>query len=152
MKSYLDMSPLELAAELDAVRQAYNELKAVPRKLDMSRGKPNPAQLDLSMPMLALEPASLAHTAGGADTRNYGLPTGIDECKALFADILGLEPKNIIVGGQSSLNLMYDSVARATLSYIRFRLDWPPTMIFFGSRPKMSANRALHSSMPVGRP
>ncbi len=115
MKSYLDMDKKELAAELEAVRMQYEALKAVPRKLDMSRGKPNPTQLDLSMDMLALDPASLAHTAKGTDARNYGEPTGTEECKALFADVLGLEPKNIIVGGQSSLNLMYDSVVRALL-------------------------------------
>ena len=65
--------------------------------------------------MLSLDPAGLSHTAGGADTRNYGQPTGIDECKALFAELLWVEPSNVIVGGQSSLNLMYDSVARALL-------------------------------------
>ena len=115
MKSYLDMNKQELGQELAAVQAAYDALAAVPRKLDMSRGKPNPAQLDLSMDMLRLDPASLTHTASGTDTRNYGLPTGIDECKALFADILGVKPSNIIVGGQSSLNLMYDSVVRALL-------------------------------------
>ena len=115
MKSYLDMNAAERSAELAAVKAKYDALAAVPRKLDMSRGKPNPAQLDLSMEMLALDPATLTHTASGADARNYGLPTGIDECKALFADLLGLKPSNIIVGGQSSLNLMYDSVARALL-------------------------------------
>ena len=115
MKSYLDMNAQELAAELAAVSARYAALKAVPRSLNMARGKPNPAQLDLSMEMLALDPASLTHTAKGADTRNYGEPTGIDECKALFADVLGVEPGNIIVGGQSSLNLMYDCVVRALL-------------------------------------
>ncbi len=115
MKSYLEMNAQELTQELAAVKAQYDALAAVPRKLDMSRGKPNPAQLDLSMDMLALDPATLTHTASGADARNYGLPTGTDECKALFADLLGLKPSNIIVGGQSSLNLMYDSVARALL-------------------------------------
>ncbi len=115
MKSYLDMNAQELAAELAAVSARYAALKAVPRSLNMARGKPNPVQLDLSMEMLALDPASLTHTAKGADTRNYGEPTGIDECKALFADVLGVKPSNIIVGGQSSLNLMYDCVVRALL-------------------------------------
>lgn len=115
MKSYLDMNKQELAAELEAVRGQYAALQAIPRSLNMARGKPNPAQLDLSMDMLAMDPASLVHTAKGADTRNYGEPTGIDECKALFADLLGVAPSNIIVGGQSSLNLMYDSVVRALL-------------------------------------
>ena len=115
MKSYLDMTKAELTAEHEAVSKQYAALAAVPRNLNMARGKPNPAQLDLSMDLLRLDPAGLTHTASGADTRNYGEPTGISECKKLFADLLGLEEKNIIVGGQSSLNLMYDSVVRALL-------------------------------------
>ena len=113
MKSYLDMTKQELAAELQAVSDRYAALKAVPRSLNMARGKPNPAQLDLSMDMLSLDPAALARTPGGVDTRNYGELAGVEECRRLFADLLGLEPKNIILGGQSSLNLMYDSVMRA---------------------------------------
>ena len=98
MKSYLDMTKAELTAEHEVVSKQYAALAAVPRNLNMARGKPNPAQLDLSMDLLRLDPAGLTHTASGADTRNYGEPTGISECKKLFADLLGLEEKNIIVG------------------------------------------------------
>ena len=115
MKSYLDMSAPELAAELAAVRAAYERLKAVPRKLDMSRGKPNGAQLDLSMDLLRQDPAGLTASRKGTDTRNYGELAGVDECRQLFADLLDLKPENIIVGGQSSLNLMYDCVVWALL-------------------------------------
>ncbi len=113
MKSYLDMTKQELLAEREAVSGQYAALKAIPRNLNMARGKPNAAQLDLSMDMLSLDPACLAHTAKGVDARNYGELAGVEECRQLFADLLGLEAKNIILGGQSSLNLMYDSVMRA---------------------------------------
>ena len=115
MKRYLDMNKEELAAELAAVRAEYKELTAIPRKLDMSRGKPNPVQLDLSMGLLGQDPAGLIVTRKGTDVRNYGELAGVDECKQLFADLLGLEQKNIIMGGQSSLNLMYDAVVWALL-------------------------------------
>ncbi len=115
MKRYPDMNPKELAAELAAVQKEYKDLAAMPRKLDMSRGKPNPVQLDLSMGLLGQDPAGLIVTRKGTDVRNYGELAGVDECKQLFADLLGLEQKNIIMGGQSSLNLMYDAVVWALL-------------------------------------
>ena len=115
MKSYLDMTKAELAAEYEAVRSEYEALKAIPRDLNMARGKPNPVQLDLSMGLLGQNPAGLIVTRKGTDVRNYGELAGVDECKQLFADLLGLEQKNIIMGGQSSLNLMYDAVVKALL-------------------------------------
>ena len=115
MKSYLEMTPAELKAEHAAVSETYEKLKAIPRKLDMSRGKPNPLQLDLSMGLLSMDPASLVKAQDGTDVRNYGGLAGLEECRQLFADLLGLEAKNIIVGGQSSLSLMYDAMARAML-------------------------------------
>ena len=116
MKNYLEMTREEQQAELEAVIAEYDRLRtAGDRKLDMSRGKPNPAQLDLSMTMLAQPPSDLITTRKGTDVRNYGELAGVDECKELFADLLGLQPANIIMGGQSSLNLMYDSIVRALL-------------------------------------
>ena len=111
MKRYTDMTKEELGLELASVRAEYKELAAMPRKLDMSRGKPNPVQLDLSMGLRGQHPAGLIVTRKGTDVRNYGELAGVDECKQLFADLLGLEQKNIIMGGQSSLNLMYDAAA-----------------------------------------
>ena len=115
MREYTSLSKDAMREELKAARAEYAALKAKDQKLDMSRGKPNPAQLDLSMDMLALEPTELVVTRKGTDVRNYGELAGVDECKELFADLLGLQMKNIIMGGQSSLNLMYDSVVRALL-------------------------------------
>ena len=115
MKSYQEMTKKELRTELAAVMKEYESVKAGKRTLDMSRGKPNPAQLDFSMALLGQSPFELITTRKGTDVRNYGELAGVDECKELFADILGLKPENVIMGGQSSLNLMYDSIVRALL-------------------------------------
>ncbi len=110
MKSYLKMTKDELRAELDSLMDMYEHEKTKGHKLDMSRGKPNPTQLDLSMDMLSQEHVDLIHTRRGTDVRNYGELAGVDEAKELFADLLGVDPANIIMGGQSSLALMYDAV------------------------------------------
>lgn len=115
MMLYPEMTRGELEQELEAVTKEYNELASLGLKLDMSRGKPNPVQLDLSMGILAQDPSELIITRKGTDVRNYGELAGVDECKQLFADLLGLEQKNIIMGGQSSLSLMYDCIVRALL-------------------------------------
>ncbi len=115
MKSYLEMDSMQLRQEYAAVLNEYNELKALGKKLDMSRGKPNSVQLDMSMGLLGQQPTELIITRKGTDVRNYGELAGVDECKQLFADLLGLEQKNIIMGGQSSLSLMYDAIVRALL-------------------------------------
>ena len=115
MKNYREMTKEECQKELAVVSARYDALKKGDKKLDMSRGKPNPAQLDLSMAMLAQSPFELITTRKGTDVRNYGELAGVDECKELFADLLGLKQENIIMGGQSSLNLMYDSIVRALL-------------------------------------
>lgn len=101
----------EQKKELDA---QYRAVQAQGLKLDMSRGKPSAEQLDLSMGMMdCLTSKDLLQTAAGEDARNYGLLEGIPEARQLFADLLGLKPSEIFVGGNSSLNLMYDTVARA---------------------------------------
>ncbi len=115
MKNYTKMTTRERDREYAAAKSQYEELKALGRPLDMSRGKPNSVQLDLSMGLLGQEPTELIITYKGTDVRNYGELAGVDECKQLFADLLGLEQKNIIMGGQSSLSLMYDCVVRALL-------------------------------------
>ena len=109
-----DMSREQLTAFRDDCKKQYEDFKAKGLSLDMSRGKPCTEQLDLSMPMLdVLNSSSSLIDADGIDVRNYGFLTGISEAKKLFADILGVDPSMIIVGGNSSLTLMYDSVARA---------------------------------------
>ena len=80
----------------------------------MSRGKPEPRQLDLSLPMLRMTDAGFA-CEDGVDARNYGDPTGIPEAKRLFGALLGMPPEQVIVGGNSSVDLIYDALVRAIL-------------------------------------
>lgn len=89
----------------------YDRLKSCNLSLDMSRGKPAAAQLDLSNGILTLQLDSYINCEGN-DVRNYGILTGIKECRHLFAELLGIKEDNIIIGGNSSLNLIYDSIAR----------------------------------------
>ncbi|MBQ4363901.1 MAG: aminotransferase class I/II-fold pyridoxal phosphate-dependent enzyme [Oscillospiraceae bacterium] len=112
--SLKNMSRAELEEFYAAAEKEYEDLKAKGLKLDMSRGKPSTEQLELSRPMLDVLNSSTDMTdSDGIDTRNYGGLTGITEAKELFAELLGVRPSMIIVGGNSSLNLMYDSVQRA---------------------------------------
>ncbi len=91
----------------------YNAYKAKHLQLDMSRGKPGPEQLDLTAALLDTPIGENYHAENGFDTRNYGLLDGIPEAKKLFADLLGVSPANVLVGGNSSLNLMYDYLSQA---------------------------------------
>ncbi len=115
MRSYPEMTAAERSAELAAAKAEYEAIRAEGRKLDMARGKPNYQQLDLSMGLLSIDPAELVTAADGTDIRNYGVLAGLPECRRLFGELLGVGPENVIVGGQSSLNLMYDAVAKAML-------------------------------------
>lgn len=110
---------------LEQLMQEYEGYKQKGLKLDMSRGKPCAEQLDLSEPLLTV----LAHNSdcvgkNGVDYRNYGCLDGIPEAKELFADLLGLKPDNVIVCGNSSLNLMYDTVARAMMFGVGGHKPW----------------------------
>lgn len=82
--------------------------------LNMARGKPAAAQLDLSSEMLTGGLDSWK-TEDGLDARNYGVLDGIPECRRLFGDLLGIPADQIIIGGNSSLNMMYDMMARLCL-------------------------------------
>lgn len=113
MKSYLEMTASERKAELAAQKKRYEVEKAAGYKLDMSRGKPDATQLNLSMDMLQQNPYDLIYTRKGTDVRNYGELAGVDEAKELFANLMGVKMENVIMGGQSSLALMYDTVIKA---------------------------------------
>ena len=113
---YSQFSKAQLEAEYQRLNEEYKEIEAKGLKLDMSRGKPEAAQLDLANQLMNTLQADSDMTAeNGFDCRNYGVLDGIPECKRLFADILGVPAKNIVIGGASSLNLMYDEIARAML-------------------------------------
>ena len=111
-KSYLEMSAAELQAELSLVKKEYDDIKAQGLNIDMSRGKPGADQLDISDGMLDVLNDGNFKCENGLDVRNYGILDGIPECKKLFADLLQVKPENVIIGGNSSLSLMYDYVAQ----------------------------------------
>lgn len=106
---YKQMSKEELISLKNQLLKTYDEFKGMGLSLDMSRGKPGADQLSLSADMLNIISSSEDCKAeNGFDCRNYGVLDGIPECKKMFAELLSVEPDNIIVGGSSSLNLMYD--------------------------------------------
>ena len=115
MKKYCEMTKTELAEEKKLLEERYNGKKALGLKLDISRGKPCPEQLALSAPMLDLVNSRTENfkCENGFDIRNYGVVDGIPECRRLFAEILDAEPEEVIVTGNSSLNLFYDLIAHA---------------------------------------
>ena len=104
-----DMTKEQLTALKNELTAKYDEVKNQGLSLDMSRGKPGADQLDLTVDMLSvMTTAEDCKAENGFDCRNYGVLDGIPECKKLFADLLQVDTKNIIIGGSSSLNLMYD--------------------------------------------
>ena len=113
---YAQFTKEELEKQYALLSEEYKRIESLGLKLDMSRGKPEAKQLDLSSELMnVLNADSDMKSESGLDCRNYGVLDGIPECKRLFADILGVPEKNIVVGGASSLNLMYDEIARAML-------------------------------------
>lgn len=113
MASYENMTADELRAELAALEEEYASYQAKGLSLNMARGKPSAAQLDLSMPMLdVLSSTSDFRASDGTDCRNYGVVDGIPEAKSLMASMLDDDPANVIVFGNASLSIMYDTVAR----------------------------------------
>ncbi len=111
---FSQMSRTEQLALLQELRTEYENEKAKGLSLDLSRGKPSADQLDLMNDLFDSMDSSVdCYTEDGVDCRNYGLLTGIPEAKRLFSDLLNIPEKNLIVAGNSSLNLMYDTVMRA---------------------------------------
>jgi aspartate/methionine/tyrosine aminotransferase len=113
--TYAQMPQSRLEEELIALHGQYNSCLQKNLKLDMSRGKPGAEQLALTQDMLDVITTENCITENGFDCRNYGLLDGIPEAKRIFSDILGIPAKNIIVAGNSSLNIMYDEITRAML-------------------------------------
>ena len=114
MQSYAEMSKEELQALRKKLSAQYKEFQGKDLKLDMSRGKPSAEQLDLSMEMMnVLNSDSDLTCEDGTDCRNYGVLTGIKEVKELIGDMMEVSPDNIIIYGNSSLNVMFDTVSRS---------------------------------------
>ena len=125
MKAYTEMSKEELLTLKAELEQKYQDAKALNLALDMSRGKPAAAQLDLSMPMMSiLDEKSVLKAENGFDCRNYGVLDGIPEAKQLMAEMMGVKAENVIVYGNSSLNIMYDTVARSVVHGVCGSTPW----------------------------
>ena len=115
-KHYMENGEKEINLNLNKLTQLWNrydEFKNRGLKLDMSRGKPEKTQLDLSIPML--QPDDSFTSEDGIDVRNYGDTTGIPEAKRLFAELMDIPADQVIVGGNSSINLIHDALTRALL-------------------------------------
>ncbi len=125
MQSYATMSKEELQQEFENVKKIYKEYQGKGLKLDMSRGKPSPQQLDLGMEMLdVINSSSDMKSENGIDTRNYGLLDGIPETKRLMAEIMEVSPENVMIFGNSSLNTMFDMVARSMIFGVCGETPW----------------------------
>lgn len=125
MKRYTDLSIEELKKELDKLEKEYHRFQMMDLKLDMSRGKPCAEQLDLSMGMMDVLNSHVDLTCDdGTDCRNYGVLSGIEEVKVLIGDMMENHPDNIIIYGNSSLNVMYDTLSRAMLSGVMDNTPW----------------------------
>jgi DNA-binding transcriptional MocR family regulator len=120
---------VQRAQRLDALRAEYDSFRARGLALDMTRGKPCAEQLDLSLGLLDCTGRDF-RAADGTDCRNYGVLEGLPEARALFAELLGVQPGEVIVGGNSSLALMHDVIVQALLKGTTGGPAW------YGQRPK----------------
>ena len=125
MKAYRELSKEELLALKEELTKKYEDVKAKGLSLDMSRGKPGVDQLELSMPMLNLvNENSDMKCESGVDCRNYGVLEGIPEAKRLMSEMIGTDPEHVIVFGNSSLNIMFDTIARCMLRGVLGSTPW----------------------------
>ena len=125
MTAYKDLSKDELKALKKELTRKFEEVKAKGLKLDMSRGKPSTEQLNLSMGMMdVLTSSSDLVCEEGVDCRNYGVLDGIREAKQLLADMMEVPKDNIVIFGNSSLNVMYDTVARSMIHGVMGSTPW----------------------------
>ena len=125
MKAYKELEEKELLALKEDLDREYEKAKAKGLKLDMSRGKASVSQLNMEMDFLDIVNSSTnIKTETGVDCRNYGLLDGIPEAKRLVADMIGVSEDMIIVFGNSSLNIMYDTVARCMLFGVLGSTPW----------------------------
>ena len=125
MKAYKDYTKEELLTAKAALEEEYKTLESKGLNLNMARGKPGFSQLELCMPMLdVINGSSDMRTVLGNDTRNYGDLDGIGECRRLMADMMSVKKDNVVVCGNSSLNIMYDTVSRSMTHGVNGSTPW----------------------------
>ena len=116
MKKYQDLSQKERSELYSNLMNEYNGYREMGLSLDLSRGKPNADQLDISQAILSVPmDKEICRSEEGLDCRNYGVLDGLPEMKRFFAKLLSIDPSYVMVGGNSSLQLMYDTLMRAML-------------------------------------
>lgn len=113
MKPLTGLTREELTAFHSAAQSEYEQIKQKNLKLDMSRGKPSSAQLDISSDMLGVISKAEDCYSDGVDIRNYGILDGVPECIKLFAEIMDVPEEQVFLGGTASLTLMYDLISKA---------------------------------------
>ena len=124
-KKYSEMNRQELENEIVKLKAEYKKFQEMELSLNMARGKPCREQLDLSMGMMdALNSEADLSCEDGTDCRNYGVLTGIKEAKVLIGAMMENKPENIIIYGNSSLNVMYDTVSRAYTHGVMGNTPW----------------------------
>ena len=125
MKPYAEMTKEELQELRKQLSTKYREYQGKDLRLDMSRGKPSVDQLDLSMGMMDVLSSDDDLTCeDGTDCRNYGVLDGIKEAKELLGDMMEVHPDQIIIYGNSSLNVMYDTVSRSMTHGVMGNTPW----------------------------
>lgn len=125
MQAYEEMTKEELLQEKAKLEAAYKKFQRSGLQLDMSRGKPSQEQLDLSMGMMdVLNSDTDLKCEEGIDCRNYGVLDGIQEAKVLLGDMIECHPDNIIIYGNSSLNVMYDTISRSMTHGVMGNTPW----------------------------
>ena len=125
MKPYAEMTKEELQELRKQLSTKYREYQGKDLRLDMSRGKPSVDQLDLSMGMMDVLSSDDDLTCeDGTDCRNYGVLDGIKEAKELLGDMMEVHPDQIIIYGNSSLNVMYDTVSRSMTQGVMGNTPW----------------------------
>ena len=125
MKAYTSMTQEELLQEKTALENEYKKIKELGLDLNLTRGKPSPAQLDLSMDMYDMLHSGIELVAeDGTDCRNYGGMEGIGEAKRLLAGFMGCWPQDVIVYGNASLSIMYDSISRSMTHGVLGSTPW----------------------------
>ena len=125
MKSFSEMTKEELLQEKNELEKEYRRYQMRGLQLDMSRGKPSAEQLDLSMELMDVLHSGVDLACDdGTDCRNYGVVDGIQEAKVLLGDMIECNPDNIMIYGNSSLNIMYDTVSRSMTHGVMGSTPW----------------------------
>lgn len=139
--------------DLKEARQAYADLCARDLSLDLTRGKPSPAQLDLSSPLLRLPAEGDVRAADGVDCRNYGGLRGLPELRAIFAELLRIPADQLLAAGNASLTLMHDIIVQALLSPLpgaKRRWADEPEILFLCPVPGYDRHFAITERFGIG--